>query len=250
MTDKTCAILDKSAFYKCIDFDPESTLLCRTLGVLYMLQEIYGLGNTTAYQISKTLVNTLKLSGSPAGVKKSLDKAPYGYVRRRNGVYTILQPAIFTLKLKPNKEAAFLVMENTPFTSKILLEEKVLKNLSGTILVCDPYISERTLDMVVKVIKGSNIKILTSNIKEESRGSLNRQLHDLTRQGYQVEVRVLGDFTLHDRYIMDDSHMWIIGHSIKDLGNKESFVIELSGDIKQAAKQLFEDNWNKTSATL
>jgi len=57
-------------------------------------------------------------------------------------------------------------------------------------------------------------------------GPLRRILAAAKTAGYEIEVRVVGSRTLHDRYIIDDNEMVILGTSLNGFGKKQSFVIQ------------------------
>ena len=52
---------------------------------------------------------------------------------------------------------------------------------------------------------------------------------------------------LHDRYIVDDRGLLILGHGLKDIGKKESFAIfrekSLNSDIIRDILRAFFDRW-------
>ena len=36
---------------------------------------------------------------------------------------------------------------------------------------------------------------------------------------------------MHDRYVLTDDMLILVGHGLKDIGGKESFVIRLDGEV-------------------
>jgi len=52
---------------------------------------------------------------------------------------------------------------------------------------------------------------------------------------------------LHDRYVLFDKEVWFVGHGIKDIGSKESFVVLLQDpfgkDIRKTLFESFEGRW-------
>lgn len=57
---------------------------------------------------------------------------------------------------------------------------------------------------------------------------------------------------LHDRYVLSDEKILIVGHGLKDIGNKESFVIVLprkfATDLLADVQRSFDQKWG--AATL
>lgn len=40
-----------------------------------------------------------------------------------------------------------------------------------------------------------------------------------------------------------NSGMWLVGHSLKDLGSKETFIVKLGDDIKNSMETVFNNRW-------
>ena len=56
---------------------------------------------------------------------------------------------------------------------------------------------------------------------------------------------------VHDRFVVTDEGLIILGHGLKDIGSKESFVISLDKllvpDLIKAIIQSFDDKWNNAT---
>jgi hypothetical protein len=52
---------------------------------------------------------------------------------------------------------------------------------------------------------------------------------------------------LHDRFVLSDDKIIILGHGLKNICNKESFIIcldkELAGDVLTSVRASFEAKW-------
>ena len=59
----------------------------------------------------------------------------------------------------------------------------------------------------------------------------------------QVEVRKPPADILHDKYIIDDNTMLIVGTSLNSFGKKQSFVIKAGQDIRSALLANFNQLW-------
>jgi hypothetical protein len=61
------------------------------------------------------------------------------------------------------------------------------------------------------------------------------------------EFREYPGSDLHDRYILADAELIILGHGLKDLGNRDSFIIRipdsLSPDINLSVGSAFNKKW-------
>lgn len=145
-----------------------------------------------------------------------------------------------------NKLSLFYVEANTPRTARKKLDE-LLKDVRGNIRVCDPYYGSRTFDTLELFPKSSSVYFLTA-ITSESSSKLLSIISDFKKERPKTEIRKVNNAKeLHDRYILCDDSFMIIGHGIKDIGNKDSFVVKidksLAPDLWQQVKNNFDHRW-------
>ena len=145
-----------------------------------------------------------------------------------------------------NKLSLFYVEANTPRTARKKLDE-LLKDLKGIVRVCDPYYGTRTFDTLEIFSKTTSVLFLTAITSEKSTKLLSL-INDYKRERPKTEIRKVNNpKELHDRYILCDDSFMIIGHGIKDIGNKDSFIIKidksLSPDLWQQVKNNFDHRW-------
>lgn len=57
-----------------------------------------------------------------------------------------------------------------------------------------------------------------------------------------IEIKI--NQKLHDRYLICGEKCWHFGTSIKDLGNKDTIIKEIS-EVYQSMKELFEVRWEE-----
>ena len=114
---------------------------------------------------------------------------------------------------------------------------KLISKLRGGLQIVDPYYGIGTFDALSKFGKKINIKFLTARIGDDDKANylaFNSNLAKFNKEFSNVQMRKFSKFyELHDRYIIADNALLIIGYGIKDLANKESFVVFLP---KQAVK--------------
>jgi len=144
------------------------------------------------------------------------------------------------------KAPVFIVKSGKYFTAIRRFEEFLEEEIQGDeIWLCDPYISSFTLFpfLILKNrIKG--IKILTSNIQQpEKFREYKKRLEK--ESGIKVEIKV--NRKIHDRYLISGNKCWWIGTSLKDLGNKDTMIKEIS-EVIHSLKQLFLERWNEGHA--
>lgn len=120
--------------------------------------------------------------------------------------------------------------------------EDLLSKLNGSLKVCDPYVDNRTLDFLAECNSAKNINLLTVNVLKESR--FRRDLTAFRREhGNLLNVRVATQSHLHDRYIIHDEGMLLLGTSLNGFAKKQSFVVALGADLRAAAETVFDRNW-------
>ncbi len=127
---------------------------------------------------------------------------------------------------------------------------KLLAALRGTVRVCDPYLGSRTLVTLDHLPDKCDVLFLTVNV--DRKPALTHELKDFRSEKPKVEFRrVAKTEKLHDRYILTDDELFLVGHGIKDIGVKESFVVildkRLAGDVMAEARSTFDKRWNQAT---
>ena len=126
--------------------------------------------------------------------------------------------------------SVFRVESGTPRQARRKLGE-ILKSLQGTLRICDPFYGISTLDSLDLIPKKCAIKFLSQKTSEPKR-KIDGALRDFYKERPQTEFRIAAGATkIHDRYIATKDEILILGHGLKDIGNKESFVIKLDKNL-------------------
>jgi hypothetical protein len=135
---------------------------------------------------------------------------------------------------------------NNKYTSKRILSKTILNSLSGELNIVDPYCGTRTLDILTD-IKNRQIRLLTKveNLKEIDKNKFLRDLKDFNSDNPKIEFRNYPHSDLHDRYIISSDFLTLLGHSIKDLGSKESFAIILNKNMNKNIFDALFENFNR-----
>lgn len=144
------------------------------------------------------------------------------------------------------------VVAGTPRTSRRELDD-ILRQLNSSVCICDPYYGVNTLDSLENIPKTTAVRFLTQKTSED-RSKLSRQVKDFKKEHGNVTIRIAdSQAKLHDRYIVDSACFHLVGHGLKDLGNKDSFIISLEAklvpDLVQQMQARFEEHW-KTGTDL
>ena len=138
------------------------------------------------------------------------------------------------------------IESNKPRTAAIRLGD-ALSQLRGLVRICDPYYGVRTLDSLDHIPPRCNVRFLTGRTSEMGR-KLNSALRDFKRERPKVQIRLAAKpEELHDRYVVTHDQLVILGHGLKDIGGKESFMLRLSrGIVPDLIKEtigVFDSRW-------
>lgn len=125
-------------------------------------------------------------------------------------------------------------------------------DLEGPVRITDPYFGDHTLDTLEAIPETLEVRFLTARISgNEPR--LRRLTQDLKRERPNLQIRIYPDPNeLHDRYILSQSKLVIVGHGLKDIGNKESFLIvidkDMAPDLIDSMQAVFDVKWGRSAA--
>ena len=242
---------DKSSI---VDFTACEKPLDMTLWVLCVAKEKLGQKRLTAEQIASTIVDTEEISITASSVTNALKRASTKVHRYyENGItcYEIMKPGkehLLSLR-KSDIVNAFYFEPGTRYTAKKLLKNQVFNGLTGSLRILDPYCSEKTLDVLTN-LKDRPMKVLTQlgNLRERDKGKFVRDVADFKTENPNVEFRNYPNADIHDRYIISEDKVTLIGHSMKYLGAKESFAVVLGRgyyrEIYDALNDNFIRRWN------
>lgn len=239
-------------------FDECQTPLDMALWVLRVAKDKVGIRRLSAQQISSILRDAHEVSIKTLSIIQALNKAGnkvHRYREDKNVTYEIMKSGkehLMSLKGKGNLSVFYFEPEKR-YSNKRLLVTDILEPLTGELRIVDPYCGERTLD-VIKDVKGRPIKFLTrlENLNnEKAKGRFLRDLRDFKAENKNIEFRDYSNKDLHDRYIISPNSIVLLGHSMKDLGAKESFAIVLneasSKNIYEALVENFNRRWKQSN---
>lgn len=131
---------------------------------------------------------------------------------------------------------------------------KLIEMLEGDLCIVDPFYGNGTFFVLEKFGKKRQVRFLSSALgNDEQRNPIqfNSHLKRFKKEFKNIEMKKYNKlYELHDRYIIAENALVIIGHGIKDLADKESFVIFLSKTIVKTflptLKRIFEERWRKS----
>jgi hypothetical protein len=134
-----------------------------------------------------------------------------------------------------------------PRTARIKLG-LILSKLTGAIKICDPYYGIRSFDVLDEIPKQCAVKFLSAHATDKA-SKLTGIIRDFQKENPKFEIRVQqAPVTIHDRYLITSNELLLLGHGFKDVGGKESFMINLEGnmakDLIRELNSAFDKVWN------
>jgi len=124
--------------------------------------------------------------------------------------------------------------------------DAILSCVKGEAKMCDPYIDDKTLLALTSVPTTVKIKLLTLNVSDPSQ--FRRRFQAYHKEYGNLEIRVSSSTDLHDRYLIDQSQMWLLGQSLNGIGKKQSFIVAMGQDTRAAMDRAFTERWNRANA--
>jgi hypothetical protein len=107
----------------------------------------------------------------------------------------------------------------------------IFKELRGELCVCDPFYGTGSLLRLSSLIHCRPVRFLTQSADSKEQSFIGKAVKEFTNQYPHVEFRRCASRDLHDRYLLTETELVILGHGLKDIGGKDSFVIRLHRDI-------------------
>lgn len=235
------------------DFYKLKKILDKGLWILWVCKEKLDIKEMSASHISYVIKEVKELSIEKTRISNAFNRAGDKIHKKRENnaiFYEIMKPGKDYLKSVSDQKSINLLyfVPEKRFTSKRLLVKNILNNLKGILKFIDPYIDIRTLD-ILKDLKNSEIRVLSklTNLREPERKKFLRELKDFLRENINFHFKDYNKKDLHDRYIISQDSIILIGHSIKDLGAKESFAVvldkETNRDIYKMINSTFDERW-------
>jgi len=233
------------------DFYNYKTPLERGLWILWVAKKKLGIKKLDAEIIATVVRDIKEISTDTKSIANAFKRAKdkiYTYHENNTTLYGIMKPGVEYLlsKVKEDSVQLFHFEPGKRFSSKRVLSRNILTNVPGDLKIVDPYCGERTLD-ILKDIKDREVRVLTriENLRDNARKRFLRELEDFKSENQNVEFRDYPQTDIHDRYIISSDFLAILGHSIKDLGNKESFAILLDKNANRNIVEALVENFNR-----
>lgn len=178
--------------------------------------------------------------------KAIYDAKAKSYIQEKDKILYFLSDGLAKLNEitgRIGESPVYIFKSGENFSSIKKFEEFLLINIDcQDIILCDSYISTETLmPFTVLMDKIKDLKILTTSIFDATK--FNSYLKKLKKE-FEITIEVKINNKIHDRYIICNNKCWTIGSSIKDLGNKDTVIKEIS-EVVKSMKLLFSERWNE-----
>ena len=109
--------------------------------------------------------------------------------------------------------------------------------------IIDPFVDDSIFELYLDGIHpNAKVKLITKNMYRKFREVAKR----FKIQNPNFEVRISNE--AHDRYLIIDGKVWVIGQSLKDAGMKPLYIVELVD--KDRVLVLFQKLWNRAKKEL
>jgi hypothetical protein len=234
------------------DFDGLEKPLDRGLWVLWVAKASLGEKKLTAEDVASIIRDVKEVSIEARAITNAFNRAGNRVHIYRDGgkvQYEIMKTGKDYLLSQASEGSVDLLYfePEKKYTAKRILSRSILRDLKGELAIVDPYCGVRTLDML-KEAGNRPVRFLTriENLKAESqRKRLLREIRDFRSESPNVEFRSYPKTDIHDRYIISSESLVLLGHSIKDLGGKESFAIVLDVDANRNTVQALIETFNR-----
>ena len=238
------------------DFYTYKTPLAKGLWVLWVTKEKLRIRKLDSEQIALVIRNVMEISIDAKPIVNAFNRAGdkvHAYHEDDSTLFEIMKPGKEYLlsQMREGSVQLFYFESGSRFSSKRILSKNILDNLVGDLKIVDPYCNERTLD-ILKDVGSRAVKVLTrlENLREKERNRFLREVRDFKSESKNIEFRSCPYTDIHDRYIISSDSLVLLGHSIKDLGGKESFAILLNVDtsknIIESLSENFDRRWNQS----
>lgn len=238
----------------------------RGLSILKISQDEFRVPWMIAEEIASLLVDVFSLSATSVAIKRAFAKAG-GSNKNKKPVITKKSENIIFYKLSQPGEnylksvlgrGLLRVLYLEPNSHNIAnqeLRDLVVKLKGKELKISDPYYGLNTLNILEEIVRAKKKVKFISYQSNESSLKFKRELSYLQKNyPKMIEMRIYPKNELHDRYIIANDSFVIIGHGIKDLGNKESLVLVIDDrfgkDVRKELEVAFWKRWQDQSCII
>lgn len=133
---------------------------------------------------------------------------------------------------------------------------KMLNKASKVCYICDMYFSVKTLQRFVMPMKLESVEIRILSSKEELKADEIeklrkgcKELRDKNISNVRCRLMRGEKAALHDRYIVADDMVWLVGCSLDEIGKRATNIARVPKDYCQKVLDRIEEWWNSDDLT-
>ena len=121
--------------------------------------------------------------------------------------------------------------------------KQIVGGATKELFVVDPYFNGRAFDNYLGEVSGNvSIRLLAERYAKEVTKFAAKH-----RQEFGTEIEIRKSSELHDRLvIVDRADCWISGGSIKDGGQKPTYLIPLASSVAEKKLHIYEQIWSRS----
>jgi len=146
---------------------------------------------------------------------------------------------LLVLARPPRQEKVY---EKTPYDAYKGIQNIII-SARKELDIIDPFVDDSIFELYLyDVHPNVNIKLITRNMY----GKFKEVAKRFKIQKPNFEIKTSNE--VHDRYLIVDDRVWVIGQSLKDAGMKPLYIVELHD--KYTVLDLFKKLWNRAKKEL
>ncbi len=222
----------------------------RALYVLWVAKDLLGEAKLTLGQVLALLVKVFEVSIPETTLGARLSEARtkrliHADGRRGKKRFSLMRAGRERLK----NRARDLVLVIDPAQPYKAFESIAgwLGSFAGKVRICDPYFDKESLPSLDQLSSASEVHYLTAQRRDAKRALRVGAYRAYRAQHPKVEVRERSEKDLHDRYIIDDHEMFLVGTSLNGLGKKQAFIVRMGEDIRAQMLSDFGEKWRSAN---
>lgn len=153
-----------------------------------------------------------------------------GFVRKVKNSYHIME------KGKKYLKSTVVVIDPSKGDSSNKQISDVIASLSGDIKICDPYFDTVACELLknnldIRKVNSVRVVLRKNGIKKPCKiGNL--------------ELEFVKNTKIHDRFIIDEKNLYVLGASLNNLGDKLSFIFNLF-TYRKTFDTIFQSYWSE-----
>lgn len=132
---------------------------------------------------------------------------------------------------------------------------RILDSVRNKCYICDIYFHDGTLEEFVLGMKNESVEVRVLSSKENLKPERKKRLKDIIEAMHeknigQVKCRLLrGTAALHDRLIIADENVWMLGCSLNEFGIRATTLIRVPQEYSTKLISKVEHWWNNNEET-